>query len=193
MASAAVPTPASKDTRAPHARRLRRSRPNSSVPRRWPGVSGGRRRFGVSTASGSGSGSHGAASATPTARTMTTKAVTASRLRAATRPTLLIPNPRIEPRVEQVDGEVDEHERERDDEHAALHQRNVAREDALDHERADAGPREHRFREDGAAEEIAGLDADDGDDRHERVLQRVSDDHAALDDALRARGADVVL
>src|SRR5436305_1830150 len=155
IARAAVPTPATNDTRAPHARRLRRSRPNSSVPRRWPGVSGGCKRCGVSTMSGSISGSHGAASAAPTASTMTTNAAAASQLRRAARATSLIPDPRIEPRVQQVDREVDEHERERDDEHAALHERNVTREDALHHQRADAGPREDGLGEDGAAEEVA--------------------------------------
>src|SRR5205823_8631955 len=132
--------------------------PNSSVPSRWAGESGGRSRFGVSTASGSGRGRYGAAAASPTTRRMVSAAAAASRLwtstRAARRPASLIADPRIEVRVEHVDGEVDHDERQRDDEHRALHQRDVAGEDALHDEAAQAGPGEHRFGQDGAAEQI---------------------------------------
>src|SRR5437868_3864373 len=180
MAAAAVATPASSDTRAPHTSRASRSRPNSSVPSAWPGDSGGRRRFGVSTVSGSGSGSHGASAATSTAATSATAAATASTLRprgawaggaVALARLSLIPDARVEPRVEQVDAQVDQRESQGDDQHAALDERKVAGQDPLHHERADAGPREDRLGEHGAAQQVAGLDADHGHDRDERVLQ----------------------
>src|SRR5262249_1191690 len=123
MAAAAVAAPASSETRAPHTRRESRSRPNSSVPRRWPGENGGRRRGPVSTASGSARGRYGARQAASTTPTSTIRARSASWLRPQR---LLILDARVEPRVEQVHGEVDQHEGERDDEHAPLHEREVA-------------------------------------------------------------------
>ena len=194
MAAAAVPTPASSETRAPQTRRLRRSRPNSSVPRGCPGVPGALSRLGVSTASGSGSGSQGAASAAMMASAMATSATTARRFRRRSRRMAVLElDPRVQPRIERVHREVDQHEGERDDQHAALHERHVAGQDALDHQGAHAGPGEHGLGEDGAAQQIARLHAHHGDDGDERVLQRVPPDHHALAQALGARGADIVL
>ena len=68
------PTPAAPAGRA----RTRRCRA------RWPGVRGGRRRFGVSTASGSSSGSQGASDGEAD-RGTSERAATASRLRRAVR------------------------------------------------------------------------------------------------------------
>src|ERR1700675_3825135 len=112
--------------RAPQTRRERRSRPNSSVPRKCPAVSGGRRRFGVSTVSGSASGRYGARRAARTTPTMTSVASTAG---AFLPKRLLILDARVEVGVKKIDGQVDQHERQRDDEDAALHEGKIARED----------------------------------------------------------------
>src|SRR5262249_43677180 len=178
MAAAAAPAPASNETRPPHTRRLSRSRPNSSVPRAWPAVSGGRRRFGVSTVSGSGSGRYGAASAARTTSNMVTNAAAASRLlrrvRGSAEAASLIADARVEIGVEDVDGKVDQDERERDDEDRALYERNVTRENALHDERTHAGPCEDRLGEHRPAQQIARLHTAHGHDRHQRLLQRVA-------------------
>src|SRR5689334_21817761 len=107
---------------------------------------------------------------------MTKNATTASRFPASR---LLILDARVE-----IDGQVDEHEGERDDEHATLHDGKVAGEDALNHEQPHARPREDGLGEDGAAEEIARLHPDQRDDGNERVLEAVAEDHAAFDEPL---------
>src|SRR6185369_1450040 len=173
MAAAAVAAPASSDTRAPHTRRERRSRPNSSVPRGWPGVKRGRSRFAVSTVSGSARGRWGARQAASTTPTRTRRARRASRFRPAR---LFILDARIEVRVEEIDGEVDQHEGEGDDEHAALHEREIAGEDALDHEEPYPRPREDGLREHGAAQQIARLHAHHGHDGDEGILEPVTED-----------------
>src|SRR5438876_9119323 len=182
MAAAADNAPAVSDTRAPQTRRASRSRPNSSVPSVWPAESGGRRRLGVSTTSGSASGSHGASSAPSTAASSASAATTARRLRVASRPNArrrraasaargmvavaapasLITDARVEPGGEPADGEVHEDEGQRHHEHAALHQRKVAREDPLHHQRPHARPREDRLGGHGAPAQEAGRAADDG-------------------------------
>src|SRR6266478_2026187 len=136
----------------------------------------------------------GAPAAPAMTATMASKAAAARRLRLTVRPSAsLIPDPRVEIRVEDVHGQVHEHEGARDHEHAPLHEGDIARQDALDHERPHSGPGEHGFRQHRAAEQIAGLDADHGDDRDERVLERVAHDHRPFGRALGARGPDVVL
>src|SRR5665647_234202 len=91
-----------------------------------------------------------------------------------------------------VDEQVGEHVNEGGEEHAAGHHGQVAGADGLvDHE-ADAGPREHRLGEDGAAHERAQVDAGDGHDGDDGVLEGVPGDHLALGEAFGARRADVV-
>src|SRR4029453_1190376 len=51
----------------------------------------------------------------------------------------------------------------------------------------------HRLYDYGAGQEGAELQADDGDDRDQRVLQRVADDDALLAQAFGARGDQVLL
>src|SRR5439155_12387818 len=147
------------------------SRPNSSVPSGCPGVSGGWSLRAVATVSGSASGSHGASAASSVTASSTTAPTTARRFRsaylhhwprgraaaptasgvrdpaireAAAGATSLTTNLRVERRVEHVDGEIDEHEAERDDEDAALYEREVAGQDPLHHQCADTGPRKDR-------------------------------------------------
>src|SRR5262249_22182332 len=157
---------------------------------RGPGGGGGSRRCTVSTVWGSARGRYGARQAASTTPASTTRARSASRLRA---PRLLILDAWVEPGVEQVDGEVDQHEGQRDDEHATLHEGEIPREDALHHEESHARPGEDRLREDGAAQQVARLHAHHGDDGNQRVLETVTEEDARLHEALGARGPDVVL
>src|SRR5439155_215239 len=105
----------------------------------------------------------------------------------------LIPNARVEEGVGDVREEVHRHERRRDHQHRALDDGIVAGEDPLDDQSADAGQREDRFRQHGAAQVVAELQPEDRQDRDHRVLERVTVDDDPLTDALRARRTNVVL
>ena len=103
--------------------------------------------------------------------------------------TLMALHPRIEIDVEHVDQQVDGEERDREDHDRALRRREIAGDDGADREPADAGPGEHGLRHHGAAEQERRLQADQGDDRDQRIAQRVMHDHDGLAQALGARGA----
>src|SRR5262245_9192316 len=62
-----------------------------------------------------------------------------------------IPNPRIEPRVEQISPEVGQRVYGRDDQHAHLEQRDIAVLDRVDDQAAHSGVGEHLFDDDDAA------------------------------------------
>src|SRR5215475_6126970 len=91
-----------------------------------------------------------------------------------------MPHSRVDARVEEIGGEVDDHVDARDQQHPALHQREVARQDGVHHHEADARPAEHRLHVDRAGEEIADLEPQHGDQGHERVPERVPRDHPRL-------------
>ncbi len=93
----------------------------------------------------------------------------------------------------QVDREVDQDEGEAVDQHDALHQRIVARQNALHDETADARQREHLLDHHRAADRRRQQDADRGDDEDQRVAKRVLGDGLPFAEALGARGPDVVL
>src|SRR5215472_499465 len=192
-ASAVAARPTTSEMRAPKRRRLKRSRPNSSVPRRWPPVKMGASRRAVSMASGSRGASQGATTASTAITTTRARPKRAAALRRNTRTTSVIADARVEYRVEQVDHEVDEHEGGGDEQHAALHQRIVAGLDGAHHHGAEPRPGEHRLREDGPTEEEAHLHAEHGDDGIHGVLEHVTRDHRALGQALGPRRAHVVL
>src|SRR6185503_11794954 len=80
---------------------------------------------------------------------------------------------RIEQPVADVHGPVDEHEGQTEQEHDRLDDRIVALGDCLHRELPHAGPREDRLGHHRAAEERADLEAEDGHDGNQRVLQRV--------------------
>src|SRR3954449_11001504 len=83
---------------------------------------------------------------------------------------------RVERGLDHVDGEVEKHEEQRQHEDRALQQRQVALEDRGVEEKAGAGPGEHRLDQDRAAEEIAELQAHDGERRRGGVLDDVEKD-----------------
>ena len=77
--------------------------------------------------------------------------------------------------VEEVDDEVDDDEDQRDQHQVGRHDRDVDVLHRLDEQQAHAGPLEHRLGDDGEGDDRAELQAGDGDDRHQRVLQRMAE------------------
>src|SRR3990172_8084002 len=170
------------------------SRPRWSVPRRCarpsaPSSVGGFKRVRSDWRSGSSGTTQGA--------------TTASSARSATKPSpsrmsqgMRLPRGRdsfiaasassagagagIEDAIEEVDGEVDDDERDRGEEDRALDDRVVAVVDGLDGEPADAGPGEDRLGYHGAAQQGPELERRDRQDRDGGVLERVLGDDDRL-------------
>src|SRR3989440_8317958 len=99
----------------------------------------------------------------------------------------------IQQRVEQVHEEGDEDVDDRRDEGEGHEGGVVLVLDGGDGVEAEAGPREDRLRDDDAADELAELEADHGEDRDRRVPERVLEHHARLGNALGARSTQVIL
>src|SRR5579885_179528 len=99
---------------------------------------------------------------------------------------------RIDGVVEEIDDEIDDDEEEGDKHEIGRHHGNVGEADRLDDEKPHAGPLEHRLGDDGKGDDRAQLQPGDGDDRHERVLQRVAEMDEAVRQAAGAREFDVV-
>src|SRR5687768_15427349 len=97
---------------------------------------------------------------------------------------LLHPDSWIEPAIEHVGERVHHHVRDRDHEEAALRERVVSLVDRLDEEAAESGPVEDDLRDDRAGEKHAELEAEDGDDRNETVLEDVLVEHGSLREPL---------
>src|SRR5215475_15603189 len=173
-ASAVAASPTTSEMRAPKRSRLRRSRPNSSVPSGCPGVKMGASRRAVSMASGSRGASHGARTASTAITATRARPKSAALLRRNMRMTSVIADARVEDRVEEIHHEVDNHERGGDEEDPALHQGIVAGLDRTHHHRAEARPREHRLRQDRAPQQEAHLDAQHRDDGIDGVLEDVA-------------------
>src|SRR5262245_66686575 len=102
----------------------------------------------MSAAMGSCGASTGAESAVTTSRASTPPENHGSDLRGA------MANPRVEIAVEHVDQEVPREVEGAQHQHAGLHDRIVARGDALEDQPAQARPREHRLRHDRAPQEL---------------------------------------
>src|SRR5437870_1040423 len=93
--------------------------------------------------------------------------------------------------VQHVDREVDRHEEDGDEEDGGLGERVVALIDRPEDEAPDTGEREDLFDDDGAAEENAHLEAGDGHDGDERVLEGVFEDDGSAGQALGSGRPDV--
>ena len=101
---------------------------------------------------------------------------------------------RIEPAINNIRQRVGDDVGDADHQHAALHEEVVAFVDAVvDEEQAEAGPVENLFGDDGPGEQHAELQAEDGDDRDQAVLQDVLVHHLAFAQAFGARRANVIL
>src|SRR5581483_1923656 len=77
----------------------------------------------------------------------------------------VIAHARIDELVNEIGGEIYQNVGERDRQHAALHQRIIARLNRLHGQAPDAGPAENRFGDDRSGEQAAELQAQD---RHRR-------------------------
>jgi len=100
---------------------------------------------------------------------------------------------RIDPGVDDVDRQVHTDEREAQEQHGALHERVVARQDRLHDQAPNARQCEHLLDDHGAADGEAEDDAGDGDDGDQRVAESVAGDGAPLRHTLGARGANKIL
>src|SRR5690606_13355489 len=92
-----------------------------------------------------------------------------------------IPNPRMDQGVEQVDQQIDHHERDRDKQDAALQQRVISVGDRLQDQLTHTGQGKDLLNHHRAAEEIPDLDAENRHHRDQGVPQGV----APNDDPLR--------
>src|SRR6266496_6440487 len=197
--------PTTRETREPNTTRASTSRPRWSVPRRCgrpsaPSRVGGLRRTRSDCRSGSWT-THGATTAS-TARSATTPSpsrmshgMRRPRGRAfciAAKASSAGAGAGIEEAIEEIDGEVDEDEHHRGEEHRALHHGIVAIVDGLHGEAADAGPGKDGLRHHRPPQERAELQRGDGENRNGGITEGVlgHDDHLA--EPLGARGADVV-
>src|SRR6516162_8947110 len=102
-------------------------------------------------------------------------------------------DPRIQCRVQHVHGEVDDHHDDGNVHHQVLHDRIVAPADSFDEKPRHARDIEDGLGDDEAAHQEGGLDADHGDDRQNRILERM----VVVDDVLGCSfgtgGPDIVL
>src|ERR687891_2825416 len=104
-----------------------------------------------------------------------------------------VPDPGIEPGIEHVDDEVGDHEYRCDDEDERLHERVVVVSDGVDEQLAEPVEVEDLFGHHQPAQQEGELEAHHGEDGQHRILERVAPEDQALPEALRPRGADVVL
>src|SRR5712691_10230361 len=100
---------------------------------------------------------------------------------------------RIEVRVGNIDDQVGEQEQKDRQKHNGLHRRIITRAQSLKSKPTDSWPREDEFDDECAFEDRPELESEQGDAGNQGIAQRVSENHHALGEALRPRGADVVL
>src|SRR5215510_11102476 len=188
-------SPTVSESRAPWSARLATSRPYWSLPstNRVPGAWSASRG---AVLIGSRGLSHGAASAIAASTTRMTSPTTAPRWRSKRRSApgrLPESDSRIDEGIGHVDQDVDQHVRRGHEQHGALNQREVLREDAADDQPPETGPAEHGLDDHGAGQQVAELKPEDRDHRDQRVLQRVAHDHTPPGQPFGTRRAHVVL
>src|SRR5437867_9110544 len=176
--------PTTSEILAPCSTRLATSRPNWSLPRRYPDPGAWSAVRGA-VLIGSLGLSQGAPMASSARTPRITRPATAPRWRISRRGPSANADPRVDEGVRDVDEDVDHHVRRRHEQHGALHERKVLGEDSADDQPPQSRAAEHGLDDDGAGQEIPELQAEDRDDRAQRVLQRVADDHAPPRHALR--------
>ena len=92
---------------------------------------------------------------------------------AMTRVSVAMADPRIDQAIEQVDDEVHQNDNAGDEHDAALEGRIIAPPNGFNQPFADARPGKNRFGENRAGKQRAHLQAYDGDNRDQRVAQRM--------------------
>src|SRR5215831_11236961 len=192
-----VLAPTSSEIWAPCRTRLYTSRPNSSVPSRFLALGAFRRSAGLSRrgscvdiAPASNAAMTTTASiAAPTVmlrlrpnrrihapRPAARGSAAAARSAAAS----LIADSRVDDHVERVDRQIDEYVGRRGDQDHALHDRVVPPQHRRDDQASEPGNVEHDLGHHGAADQDRHRDADDRDDRHQRIAQGVDIDDPPL-------------
>ena len=83
------------------------------------------------------------------------------------------PEPRVDQRIGEIDEVGDEDHRDDEEHHHALHHDEIALADRLEDQPPEAGQEEHVLDDDRAGEQEGELQADDGEDRDQRVAERV--------------------
>src|SRR5215813_6104994 len=102
-------------------------------------------------------------------------------------------NPRVEDRVQDVDGEVDQHIENRDHCNIALHGDVLLRSDGLEQREPHTWQLENHLDDDGAADEGADVQARNGQQREARRSKGMAEEDAPIRNALRLRGGDEIL
>src|ERR1700738_1734214 len=100
---------------------------------------------------------------------------------------------RVDDAVEQIDDQIDADHDRSDQQYASLHDRIVARLNAVDQPVAHARPGKDGLGQDRAGQQQADLQTDHRDHRNESVAQRVNQHHSPVREALGAGGANVIL
>src|SRR5215831_8176085 len=83
------------------------------------------------------------------------------------------PNARVDVSVEDVDHQVHEYDHDPGEHDHSLHEWEIALEDALVQQSANAGPREHHLDDDGGIDHHNQIDARQCQHRHQRILEAV--------------------
>ncbi len=102
------------------------------------------------------------------------------------------PQPRIDDRIEDVDHQVDGDENQRHQQQVGGHDRDVDILDRLHEQEPHARPLEHGLGDDGERDHRAELKSGNGDDRHQRVAQRVAEMDGASGQSTGSGEADIV-
>src|SRR5215208_3306888 len=177
--------------RAPRRIRLRRSRPNWSVPSQKSGP-GPRKRAVMWNCSGLYGAISGPTAAATIASTTSTRPMTPCGVRRSRLSASGILDPLVEGRIRQVGQEVRNRVGRGHDQSAGLNCRQVSGLDRNNQLATDPREGEDLLHHDDAAQEIADIEGDDSDRGQQRVAQRMAEEHAAAGEALQACGPHIV-
>ena len=95
--------------------------------------------------------------------------------------------------VEQIHQRIDNDKRGCKQQHRALDDRIITVADAIHHETPQSGDGEHRFHQRGACQQAAKAQADSGENRNQRIFQRVRHDNFKPRYAAGLGSADIIL
>src|SRR5258708_4104012 len=105
---------------------------------------------------------------------------------------IALPDAGVQEAIAHIDEQIRDDVRDRGEQDDALYDGVVLRIDRIDRQLADALAGEDGLDDDASGEQASGLEADDRDDRDERVPHRVAQDDRAAGETFRPRGADVL-
>src|SRR5262245_3592125 len=105
-------------------------------------------------------------------------------------PASLMADPRVEPRIGEIDGEIEQHDQRRVEDHHAHDQRVVTVDRTLDEVTPDAGKTERLFDNQRPGQQRCGRRSDETDDREDRRSEGVPPQQSTTTDALGTGRAD---